>query len=183
MSGSICLTLQQDGGFFVLEAVRVQDYPKYNSEKRVGQIPGSTQVYRCTTVGLAQLTYISQVIYRVTGHRVTAWMGPFRPAEHGPSSFTSRCCIPFHIPCQGGRDDSLDLKVEDAPCPLWICSEIFGIKLSWHCFHSGISLVMGIPHLMPSLLSLAYLLYWHFLFKDRPAVIRVTFPLLVTLPY
>lgn len=66
MSGSICLTLKQDGGFFVLEAVRVQDYPKYNSEKRVGQIPGSTQVYRCTTGGLAQLTYISQVVLQ--GH-------------------------------------------------------------------------------------------------------------------
>lgn len=102
-------------------------------------------------------------------------MGPFWPAEHGPSSFTSHCCIPFPIPHQGGRDDSLDLKVEDAPCPLWICSEIFGIKLHWHCFHSGISLVMSIPHLMPSLLSLAYLLYWHFLFKDRPAVIRSPF--------
>lgn len=134
--------LQEDGGFFVLKAARVQDYPKYHLEKRVGQIWVSIQAYRCRTDSLTQLTFLSQVILQ--GHRLE---GPFWPAQHGPGSFTSYCCILSHVPNQGGREDSLDLKVEDAPCPLWICSKIFGIELCWHCFYSGFFPVIGAPHL------------------------------------
>lgn len=106
--------------------------------------------------------------------RVRAWKGPFWPAEHGLSRFTSYCCISFHIPGQGGKEGSLDLKVENAPCHLSVCLNIFVIEIY---SHSVISLVTDAPQLNAITLLLVYLLfYWHFLFRNRSTMIRSPLP-------
>lgn len=117
----------------------------------------------------------------ITGGITESELGPFWPAEHGLGSFTSHCCISSHIPGQGGKEGSLDLKAENAPCHLSICFKSCVTELYFRRSHCVISLVTDASHLNAFSLLLVYLLfYWHFLFRNRSTVIRL--PLLLWRP-
>lgn len=101
-----CLMLQGDCGFFILEAARVYNYPKHHLEKRMGQIPLHRFAGAYSQLSPAHL-YMTGVI---TGPELGK-----NPSDNGLGTFTSHCCISSHIPGPGGKD-SLDLKLENAPC-------------------------------------------------------------------
>lgn len=94
----------------------------------------STQVYRCLQSAWCSSPECDRWYYRVR-----AGKGP--SDQHGLGSFTSHCYISSHIPSQGGEEDSLDLKAENAPCCLSMCFKIFVFELHFHHSHTVISLV------------------------------------------
>lgn len=51
----------------------------------------------------------------MTGGITGSELGKGPSDQHGLGSFTSHCYISSYIPSQGGKEGSLDLKVENAP--------------------------------------------------------------------
>lgn len=77
----------------------------------------------------------------MTGGITGSELGKGPSDKHGLDSFTSHCYISSHIPSQGGKEDSLDLKVENAPCHLSICFKIFVFEFYFRHSRSVISVV------------------------------------------